>query len=120
MEDRVFDSHEQFNKYQSIMGNRPSEMGTKPSSYITAVKLRKAFKTLRRDEIEDVFEKEMLYNTEVDRAREKLTNKIETLLEWQLNYALGMLYDLGNLKAAQYVLKSKLGDLEMEYQPKEN
>ena len=119
MEEPIFDNHELFNKYQVLQGMRPSEGGTKPSIYISALKIRKALKTLTKEEIEDLFDREMQLPAERV-ARERLNRQLEILLDWQVIYALGMLFDLGNYKTAEYILKAKNSDLQIDYSPKEN
>ena len=107
----IFDNHAAFNRYQSIDGMRVSNGATKPSTYITEIKLKNALRDLTDIEIEDIFDKEMTdYNCSIHRA--KLKEKIALLHEWQLLKALSILLDEGKFDSILFVNKCKRTDKE--------
>lgn len=111
MNDGTFDNHAAFNRYQSIEGMRVSNGATKPSIYITEIKLKNALRDLTDIEIEDIFDKEMTdYNCSIHRA--KLKEKIAILHEWQLLKALSILLDEGKYDSILFVQKCKRTDKE--------
>ena len=111
MNDGTFDNHAAFNRYQSIEGMRVSNGATKPSIYITEIKLKNALRDLTDIEIEDIFDKEMTdYNCSIHRA--KLKEKIAILHEWQLLKALSLLLDEGKYDSILFVQKCKRTDKE--------
>jgi hypothetical protein len=113
--EKHFDSHELFNKWQSLHGMRPSTGGTKPSVYISEVKLKKAFNLIRDEYIEDLFDKEM-GKVEIKIHREKLVDKLESLHSWQLFTAVEILITdgMGAFQAADFVLGCKSTDTQPE------
>ncbi|MBK6834038.1 MAG: hypothetical protein IPG89_07110 [Bacteroidetes bacterium] len=109
--DKTFNNHSMYNNYLSLGGMRQNDSGTKPSLYITEVKLRKALKELSDIEIENIYEKEMSnYNCKIH--RNKLIDKIESLHDWQLLAALSILLDVGRYESILYVKNCKRGDKE--------
>ncbi len=111
MSDETFDNHAAFNRYQSIDGMRVSNGATKPSIYITEIKLKNALRDLTDVEIEDIFDKEMTsYNCTIHRAR--LKEKIAILHEWQLLKALSILLEDGKYYSIVYVNQCKRTDRE--------
>ena len=106
----LYDNHSRFNKFQTMYGMRPSEIGTKPSIYITTIKLRKALNELNDIEIENIYEKEMTgYNIGIH--RKKLKDKVENLLhEWQILTALNILLEQGRYESILYIQKCKRTD----------
>lgn len=108
---KTFNNHSMYNNYLSLGGMRQNDSGTKPSAYITEVKLRKALKELNDIEIENIYEKEMTdYNCRIH--RDKLNSKIEALHEWQLFSALTILLHEGRYESILYVKKCKRSDKE--------
>jgi hypothetical protein len=111
IEGRIFENHAEYSRYLSIDGMRVSNGATKPSIYITELKLNNALKTLSDVEIESIFEKEMTsYNCNIH--REKIKKKIDLLQEWQLLRALSILLDEGRYDSILYVSKCKRTDKE--------
>lgn len=107
----IFDNHAAFNRYQSIDGMRVNNGATKPSIYITEIKLKNALRDLTDVELEDIFEKEMTsYNCDIH--REKLKKKIVLLHEWQLLKALSILLEDGKYYSIVYVNQCKRTDKE--------
>ena len=111
MNDETFDNHAAFNRHQSIDGMRVSNGVTKPSIYITEIKLKNALRDLTDIEIEDIFDKEMTdYNCSIHRV--KLKEKIALLHEWQLLKALSILLNEGKYDSILFVQKCKRTDKE--------
>ncbi len=116
--ERAFDSHELYNKWQVFSGMRVSEGGNTPSTYISEVKLRKAFKQFKDQDIEELFDEEMTNKNgsmnflRLRNARIKLDEKIQKLLTWQLFRAVEILNteNMGAFPAAEYVLMCKESD----------
>ncbi len=112
-ENKVFESHSAFNHYQSIQGNRVSNGATKPSIYITEIKIKNVLRDLTDVELEDILEKEMTpYNCKIQ--REKLKEKISNLHEWQLLYALQILLAKSRYEVIAYVKDCKRTDKEIK------
>ncbi len=104
--DNTFENHSAFNRHMSIDGNRVNNGVTKPSIYITCVKLKRAIKELSDIEVEDLFEKEMGM-VELLQCRNKLVEKMERLFNWQILKALDILLTDGRYDALVYILKCK-------------
>jgi hypothetical protein len=100
-----------FNRYESMDGMRVSNGTTKPSIYITEIKLKKALVALSDSEIEDIFEKEMT-SKQCTANRAKLKSKIPLLLEWQTLKALSILLEEGKYDSILFVSKCKETDIE--------
>ena len=98
-----FKRHDAYSRYQALREYKEITPCTEPSNYITAVKLRKAVKTLTDIEIELLFDKELSPKS-ILRYRDKLIQKINNLLEHQYPEALRLLYTEGNTYAMAYVL----------------
>lgn len=113
----TYENHQSFNKHLSIEGFRINTSGTKPSVYITEVKLRRAVRELADTSIEDLFDKKMS-EVAINLHREKLHKKIERLLYWQLITALNIILRDGNYDAIEFVLKCKRNDKEPKQQKK--
>lgn len=72
-------------------GMRVNESGTKPSIYITEIKFKKLFKTLRIDALKRIFHlKGELSEIAVDRYQKKLIDKMERISEQQVLTALNI------------------------------
>lgn len=111
LESRTFDNPAEYSRFLSVEGMRTNNCATKPSIYITELKLRNALKTLSDVNIENIYDKEMTaYNCSIH--REKLEIKIGTIHEWQLLNALAILLDVGRIEAIEYVKKCKRTDKE--------
>jgi len=108
-DNKTFENHSLYSNFLSIGGMRISEGATKPSIYITELKLKNALKTLTDIEIEEIFDKEMTaYNCGLH--REKLKDKISNLMEWQLLKALEILLEDGRYESILYIRKCKKSD----------
>jgi hypothetical protein len=107
--DNTFENHSAFNRHMSIDGNRLSTDATKPSIYISCVKLRRAVKELSDIDVEEIFENEMS-DVAIKLHREKLITKIERLMNWQVLAALDILLIDGNFDAIVFVSKCKRTD----------
>ena len=113
--DKIFDNHELFNKYQVFGGNRVNESGTKPSIYITSMKLKRALRELNHRDIEEVIDEEEDSEIAIERIRKGLYEKIEEgLHDWQLLKALNILMGLGRIEAITFVNKCKLSDEKLD------
>jgi hypothetical protein len=87
--------------------------GTKPSVYISEIKLKKAFGLLKDEYLEDLFDKEMS-RIAIQRHREKLIDKLESIHAWQLFRALEIYLERGGYEAAEFVLMCKMSDIKPE------
>jgi hypothetical protein len=119
MEDNIFDNPARLNHYQVFEGMRASEPATRPSVYISCLKLRKAFKTFTDVEMQDLYDEELgILGLRV--YREKLSEKLEEVHDWQLFYALYLLInEEGAYEAAKFIINSKYEDIspfEDEYE----
>ncbi len=108
----TYEDHQAFNRHLSIEGFRINTSGTKPSVYITEVKLRRAVKELSDIQIEDIFENEMS-EVAIKVHREKLIKKVENVHQWQLMKALNILLTEGNYEAIHFIHKCKKSDKEL-------
>src|ERR1700758_2798980 len=106
MGEEIFNSHSAFNRFQAT-GMRVSESTNEPSAYITEVKLKKAFKRISDEDIENLFDKEMS-KVAIAKHREKLEKKLSALQKWQLTTALNIYINEEDIeKCAKYVLGCK-------------
>ena len=105
------ENYQSFNRHLSIDGFRVDTSGTKPSLYITRVKLRRAVKEISDMSIEEIFDNEMS-EAEIKLHREKLITKIERLPHWQVFTALNILLRDGNFDTVQFIYKCKRSDKE--------
>ena len=110
---KIFDNHAAFNKYESIFGMRQSELTTKPSIYITEVKLKKALQELSDIEIENIHENEMT-RYRIRLKRQSLMKKISNLQEWQLMKALNILIHIGRIESIEFINKCKRTDKNLD------
>jgi hypothetical protein len=107
MENGMMDNHAAFNRWQVMQGTRVNESGTEPSVYITEVKLKKIFRKLSNEGVENLFEREMSLIA-VERHREFLEKKLASLDKTQLFAALNMFIQDEDIdKCATYVLNCK-------------
>lgn len=91
MEPKVLDDHSAFNRYQVMQGMRVDEAGTKPSVYITEIKLKKVFNRLGEHELKRVFEYDQpLSKVAIGLYQKKLYKKLEKLQEEQVLTALNI------------------------------
>lgn len=110
MENHMFDNPAHLNHYHVYDGMRASEPATRPSVYISCLKLRKAFKLFTDVEIEEIFDKE-LGILGIKLHREKLDNKLEEVQDWQLFYALYLLInEPGAFDAAKFIANARWDD----------
>lgn len=107
----TYENHQAFNRHLSLGGFRVNESGTKPSNYITRVKLRRAVKETSDMNIEEIFDNEMT-EAQIELHREKLLKKIEKMYYWQLITALNILLKDGNYDTVLYICKCKRSDKE--------
>ena len=112
--DKVFDSHELYNKWQVFEGMRESTGGTQPIAYICAVKMKKKFKKFSSEELEELFEQEFDNDVMIDRHQKMLIEKTFSLHDWQVFYAFGIFEDENKnyTDCAKYILQCKLTDEE--------
>ena len=59
MEKNIFDDHAAFNRWKVTEGMNVNESGTEPSVYITEIKLKKLFRKISNEGIENLFDKEI-------------------------------------------------------------
>jgi hypothetical protein len=111
MENNIFDDHAAYSRYLSIEGMRVNDSGTKPSIYITEIKLKRAIKEMSHANMEEINNKE-LSSPAVQRNKEVLLSKIENLQEWQLLQALHILIELGRIECVTYISLCKKSDKE--------
>ena|ERR1700748_2137383 len=106
-ESRLFNHFPALNSWQVANGMKVNDNGTELSVYITEVKLKKAFKNISDEGIENLFNKE-LNKISLERHREKLNRKVSTLDKEHLFIALKILLDAEDLDGcAEYILKCK-------------
>ena len=103
-----FEKHDAYSRYLAYKNDKPVKNAT-ASPYITAVKLKKAIKTLTDFEIEELYGDEM-EPIEIASHRERLREKIGELHGWQLSEALRILYEDGNTPAFFFILRCKRED----------
>lgn len=107
----TYENHQAFNRHLSLNGFRVNNSGTEPSMYITRVKLRRAVKEVSNTSIEEIFDNEMP-EAKIKQHREKLLNKIDRMLQWQLLVALNTLLRDGNYDTVLYISKCRRSDKE--------
>jgi hypothetical protein len=114
MENKIFDDHQAFNRFQVMQGMRVNESGTEPSMYITEVKLKKMFASLCDEIIAEIFVKDELNPIAAQRHREMLMKKVESLPKENLFTALNI-YLRDELElCGKYVLACKRTRKESE------
>jgi len=110
MSEEIFNNHAAFNRFQVMNGMKVTEATNQLSAYITEVKLKKAYKQISDEEIENLFDKEMS-QVAIKRHREKLEKKLTALHKWQLFRALRIYIDDEDIEgSAKYVLNCKRTD----------
>lgn len=107
----AYENHGAFNKHLSVDGFRVNTSGTKPSIYITQVKLKRALKELSDFDIEEILDNEMS-DKAILKEREKIMERIAYLQDWQLIMALNILISEGRIEAITYVVNCKENDKE--------
>ena len=113
--ENYFNRHDAYSRYLALATDRTISPNPAPSAYITAVKLRKALKTITDIELKHLFKKKM--STEnLLKYRTRLIRKIDRLLLWQYLVALELLYIEGNTIAMAYILRCNNSDREQAYQ----
>lgn len=114
MSEEIFDNHAAFNRFQVMNGMKVTEATNQVSAYITEVKLKKAYRQISDEEIENLFDQEMT-PIAIKRHREKLEKKLSKLHKWQLIKALRIYIDDEDIEgSAQYVLNCKRTDKAQE------
>ncbi len=103
----TFENPALYSQYLALEGMRVSAGATKPSVYITELKLKKALASLSDVDIENIFNKEMT-PIACKHKREKLIGKMEVLQEWQLFTLLEILVEYGRIEAITYLKKCRL------------
>lgn len=111
MEENTYENHQLFNKHLAFGGMRVNTSGTKPSAYITIIKLKNVLKELSDMDIEEILDEEMI-PAKIVKQRNRLTKKIEHLPYWQLVSALNILLTEGRIESITYVAKCKASDKE--------
>ncbi len=114
-QDKIFDNHSLFNRYESINGMRQSTGGIKPSIYITEIKLKNTLRELSNGDIQDIFNNKKMTDYNCDIQRDKLKEKIPLLHEWQLLNALNTLTDIGRIESISYIRSCKRTDKEEKH-----
>ena len=110
MEHIFLENYSAYNRFLNQVGLKQTENTTEPSEYITLVKMKKLFRNLSQEEIEDLFEKEMnLISLKIH--REKLETKLFSLKKWQLFRAFKMTSVLVSA-AALYVIGCRKKDID--------
>lgn len=110
-ENRIFDNHAAFNRYQTIQGMRQSEGTIRPSLYICDLKMKKAFLKLTDEEVKQLFKQPNAEILGIRVLREKLEVKLIGLQDWQTFVGLIELLKNGNYDCADYVLKCTAEDV---------
>lgn len=110
---KIFDNHASFNRFQSVSGMRQVEIATKPSIYITEVKLKKALQELSDIEIENIYDNEMT-RYRIRLKRDSISKKISSLQEWQLLKALNLLIHIGRIESIEFITKCKRTDKNID------
>ena len=107
MEKNIFDDHAAFNRWKVTEGMNVNESGTEPSVYITEIKLKKLFRKISNEGIENLFDKEMSLIA-IERHRQLLEKKLASLEKWQLLWALSIYLTKDDIdRCAAYVLNCK-------------
>jgi hypothetical protein len=103
----TFENPALYSQYLAVEGMRVSEGTTRPSVYITELKLKKALASLSDVDIENIYGKEMSAIA-CSHHRDKIIRKLQILQEWQLFTALNILLEYGRIEAITYVKKCRL------------
>lgn len=111
MENNKYENHQLYNKHLSYGGMRVNTSGTKPSAYITIIKLKNVLKELSDMDIEEILDEEMT-PSKVTKQRNRLIKKIENMHYWQLVSALNILLTEGRIESITYVAYCKGSDKE--------
>ena len=112
IESRIFENHAEYNRYLTIEGMQVSNGATKPSIYITELKIKNILKELNNDDIREIFKNKKITDYNCDIHRDKLKEKIPTLQDWQLLSALSILMEFGRYECMAYVKNCKKTDIE--------
>lgn len=116
MEPKILDDHAAFNRFQVMQGRRLNESGTKPSIYITEVKLKKLFNGLFESELRSLFKiGKPMNEVAIARFRKKLCDKLELISDDRILTALNIYlrHEDGEL-CARYVLECPINKREKE------
>lgn len=111
MDRNIFENHSAYNQFLSVEGMRPGIASTKPSLYISDIKMKKAFKELTDDEIRIIFKNDKSEILGLRIYREQLVEKLDDLLEWQTFFALFHLLTEGNFECAKFVMNCQWDDI---------
>jgi len=116
MESKILDDHSAFNRYQVMQGMRVNESGTKPSVYITEIKLKKVFNKLKEDELKRVFVSDLpLSKIAQERYQKRIGKKLEKLSENQILTALNIyLREEDGELCAKYVMACSINKRNSE------
>lgn len=117
--DGIFDRYERLNRWQAMTGTRINRSGTKPSVYISEIKLKKAFKEMKDEHVVELYG-EKAAPLAPSRLRRRLNNKLQELLEWQLFRAVDIYLERGAYDAAQYVILCRYDDKQEPGNEEEN
>jgi len=116
MEPKILDDHSAFNRYQVMQGMRVDEAGTKPSIYITEIKLKKTFNRLTENELKRVFRSDKpLSKMAQERYQKEIGKKLEQLSENQTLTALNIyLREEDGELCAKYVMACSINKRNKE------
>lgn len=107
MERNIFEDHALFSQYLSIGGMRASATGTKPSIYITCIKLKKAVREMNVTDMKEITGKEV-NSVELDYKKDNLTEKIELMEDYEILAALAILIDIGRIECVSFIFHLKI------------
>ncbi len=117
MDRNVFDNPALYSQYLSYSGMRVNASGTKPSIYITEIKLRRTIKEMSVNDINAILKPDTAFNPiAVDHKKKAMLSKVESLHEWQLLHALDLLVEVGRIECVAYIFKCKRSDKETKSQ----
>lgn len=111
MDKNIFENHAAYSQFLSIEGMRPGIASTKPSLYISDLKMKKAFKELSDAEIRIIFKNDKSEILGLRIYREQLVEKLDDLIEWQTFFALFHLLSEGNFECAKFVMNCQWDDI---------
>ncbi len=113
MDRNIFDNHALFSQYLSVGGMRVSEVGTKPSIYITEIKLKRTVKEMSTLDLDEIYKPDTPFtDAAANHKRQFLLKKVEVLQEWQLLKALHLLVEIGRIECVAFIAKCKRTDKE--------
>lgn len=119
MGNNIFDDPSAYNRFRVMNGFSIIQCEVSPSVYISELKLKKAYRRICDEEIENLAGKEM-NRVAIKRYRERLEKKLGTLHKWQLFRALSIYIDDEDIEgSAAYVLQCKRSDIDPKFKTKQ-